>query len=176
MIAVAVVAALTVGGADQSAASPTACTKYASVSGSNSNPGTLKQPYQTIAYLLGRLSAGETGCLLPGIFQENVRFNSGGSPGRPLTLTSATALDTGTIIYGTVYVPAAANDVVISRLHLNGTNSANHPSPVVNGDRVSLVGNDITNSHSAICVLLGTRLRRPAAACDRSSGRGQPHP
>jgi parallel beta-helix repeat protein len=160
VIALAVVAVFAAGSSERSAASPTGCTRYASVTGSNSNPGTLKEPYRTIAHLLGTLSAGDTGCLLPGLFQENVRFNSGGSPGRPLTLTSV--LDTDTMIYGTVYVPAAANDVVISRLLLNGTNSSNRPSPIVNGDRVSLVGNDITNWHSAICVLLGPGFEDPS--------------
>ena len=156
---IGLVAVVTFGSGERSAASGSACTKYASTSGSNSNPGTFLEPYRTIAYLLGRLHAGETGCLLPGTFKENVRINSGGSPDSPLTLTSA--LDVPATIYGTVSVTAAANDVVISHLVLNGKNESAHASPIVNGDRVSLVGNDITNWHSAICVLLGPGFEDP---------------
>jgi len=155
----ALVAVVAFGSGEQSSASGSACTKYASTSGSNSNPGTFLEPYRTIAYLLGRLHAGETGCLLPGTFQENVRINSGGSSGNPLTLTSALAVPA--TIYGTVSVTAAANDVVVSHLVLNGKNASAHASPIVNGDRVSLVGDDITNGHTAICVLLGPGFEDP---------------
>ena len=153
------VAMLALGLGEQSAATGPACTKYASTSGSNSNPGTLHEPYRTIAYLLGRVHAGETGCLLPGTFEENVRISAGGDPGSPLTLTSA--LELPATIDGTVYVPSTANDVVISHLVLNGKHGGGRASPTVNGDRVSLVGNEITNGHTAICVLLGPGFEDP---------------
>ena len=159
-ITILAAAMLVLGLGEQSAATGTACTKYASTSGSNSNLGTMQEPYRTIAYLLGRLRAGDTGCLLPGTFQENVRIGAGGSPGSPLTLTSA--FEMPATIYGTVYVPSTANDVVISRLVLYAKNGSGRASPTVNGDRVSLVGNEITNGHTAICVLLGPGFEDPS--------------
>jgi len=146
-------AVLALGSGEPSAASEPTCTKYASTSGSNSNPGTLREPYRTIAYLLGRVHAGETGCLLPGTFTENVRISAGGTPGSPLTLKSGFGVRA--TIMGTLDITDTANDVVISDLVLNGKNASWHASPVVNGDRVRLVRNEITNGHTAICVLLG---------------------
>ena len=146
-------AVLALGSGEPSAASEPTCAKYASTSGSNSNPGTLREPYRTIAYLLGRVHAGETGCLLPGTFTENVRISAGGTPGSALTLKSGFGVRA--TIMGTLDITDTANDVVISNLVLNGKNASWHASPVVNGDRVRLVRNEITNGHTAICVLLG---------------------
>jgi parallel beta-helix repeat protein len=56
---------------------------------------------------------------------------------------------------GTLSIGDGANDVVVAGLVLNGRSSGSRPSPIVNGDRVTLRGNEITNEHTAICVLLG---------------------
>jgi len=150
---------LALGSGEPSTASVTACTKFASPSGSNSNPGTLREPYRTVAYLLGQVHAGDTGCLLPGTFSENVRISEGGTPGRALTLKSGFGMRA--TIEGTLYVTDTANDVVVSDLVLNGKNVSGHASPVVNGDRVSLLRNEITNGHTGICVLLGPGFEDP---------------
>lgn len=146
----ALMLAFAIGG--PSASGGVTCTRYASTSGNNSNPGTFGAPYRTVAHLLIKLRPGQTGCLRAGTFAENVAIGGGGSPGNPLILTSAPG-ERSTIL-GTLTIRSSANDVVVSDLVLNGRTSR-HASPLVNGDRVVLRGNEITNEHTAICVLLG---------------------
>jgi hypothetical protein len=62
-------------------------TFYAAPNGSDSNPGTLAQPWKTIRYALGRLAAGETVLLRGGIYKEkNLSVSRSGSDGRPITI------------------------------------------------------------------------------------------
>jgi parallel beta-helix repeat protein len=159
VLAVTASVVLALGTGQRSSAEAPSCTKYASPSGRNSNSGTFEKPYRTITYLLGRVHAGATGCLLPGEFDENVWIRSGGAPGQPVTLASA--LSVRATINGTIWVAASADDVVISDLRLNGWNTTGRASPMVNGNRVSLLRNDITNGHAAICVLLGPGFEDP---------------
>lgn len=132
---------------------PSPCTYFASPSGSDSNPGTETAPFRTVTYLLAQLEAGQTGCLKSGTYVENVSIRSGGKPGFPLTLRSAPG-ERATIA-GIFYVADSANDVVVSDLVLNGKNATATPSVQINGDRVVLRGNEITNENTAICVILG---------------------
>jgi len=69
-------------------------------------------------------------------------------------------------ILGIFYVADSANDVVVSGLVLNGKNSTATPSVQINGDRVVLRGNEITNEHTAICVILGGAWDRYGRARD----------
>jgi len=110
-------------------------------------------PYRTASYLLAHLSAGQTGCLLGGTFTENVTPANGGSAGAPITLASAPG--TTATLLGILYVPDAVNDLVFENLILNGRNGGGTPSPQVNGDRISFLGNEVTNENSAICFTLG---------------------
>jgi parallel beta-helix repeat protein len=135
------------------------CTLYASPTGSDSYQGTYEKPFRTIRQLLQALGGGQTGCLRVGTFEENVTFTSGGSPGAPLTLRS-TPGERATI-RGRLYVAQTAADVVVSHLLLDGVNMNMHASPIVNGDRVSLLWNEITNEHSGICILLGPGFEDP---------------
>jgi parallel beta-helix repeat protein len=129
------------------------CTKYASATGRDSNPGSADAPYRTAQYLVNHVGPGETACLLPGTYAENVTIRSGGRAGLPLTLTSAPG--TRAALAGVLYVADSANDVVIEDLVLNGKNSGGSPSPQVNGDRVTFRDNEVTNEHTAICFALG---------------------
>jgi parallel beta-helix repeat protein len=129
------------------------CTRYAATNGSDSSSGTLQAPYRTVARLLSALGPGGTGCLRAGTFVENVAIRAGGAPGNPLTLTSAPG--ERATISGTLTIGRDANDVVVSELVLNGKNASWRASPLVTGDRVVLRRNEITNAHTAICVLLG---------------------
>jgi parallel beta-helix repeat protein len=106
-----------------------------------------------VTNLLSKLSAGQTGCLLGGTFSENLSIRNGGQPGNPITLTSAP--NTRATIAGIVWIADSANDLVIADLNLNGTNGSGTPNPQINGDRITLRGNDITNNHSGICIVLG---------------------
>jgi parallel beta-helix repeat protein len=140
------------------------CDRYASTTGSNSNPGTLELPYRTASYLLGHVSAGQTGCLLGGVFDENLSPNSGGRPGSPLTLASAPG--TQATVSGLLSIPDDVNDVVFTNLVLDGRNSGRTPSVQVNGDRVGFFSNVVTNENSATCFILGGSFERYGRAED----------
>src|SRR6059058_3561573 len=102
-----------------------------------------------VEHLVDRLLPGQVGCL-HGTFEENVSIHRGGTPGRPITLRNVPG--THATIVGSFYVGPAANDVVITGLRLDGRGGA---GPDVNGDRVVFRGNEITNGHRGICLLLG---------------------
>lgn len=138
-------------------AAPTgpACDRYASTSGSDGAAGTQAAPLRTVQALVEKLTAGQTGCLQPGTYAENVKVSRGGSPGSPVTLTSAVDAQPATV-QGRFWVADSANDVRVANLRLNGRNASNLPSPTVNGDRVAFVDNDVTNDHTTICFVLGS--------------------
>ena len=75
-------------GATPSGATVT-CDRYAATSGSDSAAGTAAAPYRTAQKLADSLSAGQTGCLVAGVFNESLRLDHGGSPGNPIRLASA---------------------------------------------------------------------------------------
>ena len=153
-----------VGAYSEPARGDVVCSRFASTSGSNSNPGTAAAPYRTVQYLVGRLGPGDVGCLIEGTFSENVSFSVGGQPSAPVTLTSAPG--GRATIRGLLAISNSANDVVISNLVLNGRNTSATPSPQVNGDRVVFRGNEVTNEHSAICFALGGTFEQYGRAID----------
>ena len=129
---------------------PTAIAKsQAGAPSSRACDQTARSPGQTVEQLVDRLRPGQVGCLR-GTFEEDVLIDRGGTPGRPITLRSAPG--TRARLIGVLDISAPANDVVITGLRLHGRGRA---SPQVNGDRVVLRGNEITNGHRGICLLLG---------------------
>jgi hypothetical protein len=58
-------------------------------------------------------------------------------------------------VAGRLSIKDTADFVTISSLDLDGRNASNLPSPTVNGDDVTFVGNDVTNHHTAICFSIG---------------------
>lgn len=161
LAATAIAATVPLGGGEADVAlAAGACTKYAATTGSDTNPGTQSQPYRTAQKLVDNLSPGAVGCLAAGqTFAENVRFNQGGTPSAPVTLQSAPG-GRATII-GQVYVPDESDDIVIENLILNGNDGPTityRTNPSINGDRVVLLRNDISNDNTArICVHLGDK-------------------
>ena len=136
-----------------SASAATSCSKYASPSGSDSNAGSATAPYRTVQYLVNRLTAHETGCLLAGSYVGNVAFANGS-----VTLAGVTGQDAK--ILGYVWVKSSANDVTVQDLSIDGHDVS--PPPVqVNGDRVTLRNLDITDrnkpgsAYNGMCVLAG---------------------
>lgn len=133
----------------------TTCVKYASPSGADSAAGTAETPFATAQKLVSSLDAGEAGCLLPGTYAEDVTISRGGAQGSPITLTSAPG--SRATLRGRLWITDAANDVVLQGLLIDARSASNLPSPTVNGDRVRLVDNEITNFHApGICLLLGS--------------------
>jgi parallel beta-helix repeat protein len=135
------------------------CTKVASPSGSDSAAGTDAAPYKTATKLANSLSPGDVGCLHAGVYLEDVRMGRGGAAGAPVTLTSYPGERAKVV--GRFYVPKGSNFVTVSNLDLDGTptkgtNDSNDPSPTINAEDSTFIGNDVTNEHSQICFLLGT--------------------
>lgn len=144
---------------------PPPCTKVASLSGSDSNPGTSDRPYRSAQKLADALSAGQTGCLRGGIYstQPEVTMARSGSPGAPITLRSYPG--ERATIHARFRVRDSANWVVVRDLDLDGSNSPGCssgstcsvlPSPSVYGDDVVFENNRVTNAHKGICFLLGS--------------------
>ena len=142
-------------GAFEAAKTKVACDKFASPLGSNGNSGTVLKPYLTVERLASSLRSGQTGCLRAGVYQRDVEIGKGGNASGPITISSFPG-ERATIL-GRLYLNDKANNVVISQLDLDGYNRAKLPSPTVNGDNVAFRDNDITNRHSSICFLLGSR-------------------
>ena len=141
-------------GAEITKTRPT-CDKVASPFGSNSYAGTVAKPYATVEKLAGSLTKGQTGCLRGGIYQRDVEITRGGSFSAPITITSFPG-EQATVL-GRLHVADTANNVAIQELTLDGRNGDNLPSPTVNGDNAAFRDNDVTNRHTSICFLLGSR-------------------
>jgi parallel beta-helix repeat protein len=139
------------------------CTKYGAPNGSDAGTGTLTAPYRSVQKLASALQPGQTGCLRAGTYEApEALIAKGGSEAAPLTLTSYPGERAR--ILGRVIIRDGANWVVLRDLDLDGSTAGlcpstatchRHPSPTIIGDHARLEGNDITNQHQAICVLLG---------------------
>jgi hypothetical protein len=133
------------------------CTRYASPSVAHAARGTSSEPYASVQRLVDSLRPGQTGCLKPGRYQENVTFRRGGTRMKEITLTSAPG-GRRAILLGTLWVARGADYVTISDLYLDGRSAdgkRGQPSPQVNGNHVTLRNDDITNDHTGICLMIG---------------------
>lgn len=61
---------------------------YVSQTGSDSNPGTLSQPFATIQKAANTATAGDTIYLRAGVYRESVTFPNDGTSGAPIRLTN----------------------------------------------------------------------------------------
>jgi parallel beta-helix repeat protein len=130
------------------------CDKVAAVGGSDHATGSLEHPFATVGHLAASLSAGQTGCVRGGVFNENVTIERGGSSTASLTISSYPG-ERATLV-GRLWVHQGADYVTVENLNLNGRNSASLPSPTVNGDNDRFFGNDVTNEHTEICFVVGS--------------------
>jgi parallel beta-helix repeat protein len=110
-------------------------------------------PGQEVGAAVAMLAPAQTLCLAPGVHVEDVTISRGGTPGAPITLTSAPG--GRATLRGRLYIADSANDVTIRDLDLDGRNTDRLPSPSVMGDRVTFTGNDVTNHHTRICFTIG---------------------
>ena len=167
--AVAAVALVALAPAPPAAAAP-ACTKYASLSGSDSAAGTASAPLRTSQKLVDSLSAGQVGCLQAGATFGGVKVNRSG-----ITLTTAPGGAKATIL-GKTWVPDSSNDVVFDGLVHQRPHLGSRVSPDVQGDRVVFRNNDITNDNTAICLHLGSNIgygdRRTGSSSTRTASSG----
>jgi Right handed beta helix region len=103
--------------------------------------------------LVDSLQPGEVGCLRSGTYRETVRIQSSGARERPITLQPQPG-ERATLL-GSLEIPRETEHVVVRGLSLDGRNSQNDPSPIVNGRDIRFLDNDVTNSHTSICFVLG---------------------
>jgi len=68
-----------------------AATYYVATSGNNSNPGTSSNPWQTVAYAVKKMSAGDTTYVRGGTYREGgvIQFGRSGTSSYPIKLLSA---------------------------------------------------------------------------------------
>jgi hypothetical protein len=137
------------------AGASTTCSRFASPSGSDSAPGTMTAPLHTVQALADSLSPGQTGCVLAGIYNEDVRIGHGGLSGARITLAG----DPGhsATIVGRFWIAQGSDYVTIRGLNLDGVNAEGLPSPTVNADFATFSSDDVTDDHTGICFLLGSR-------------------
>ena len=134
------------------------CTRYASSSeGDDANNGTSAHPVRTARHLVDISGPGDVDCLA-GSFVEDLTIDHGGRAGAPLTVRSLPGAQTRAHVRGRMWITDGANNVVVAGLDIDGSNldGGELPSPTIEGDRVRLLGNDITNHRHHICVILGS--------------------
>lgn len=135
-----------------SASASVSCGLVASPSGSDSSPGTVEQPLQSVQRLIDSLAPGQTGCLRAGTYTDSdqeIKFVTAST-----TLTSYPG--ERATVSGRVWVSQTADSTTISDLNIDGRNDRTLPSPTINADDVVLRGNDITNHHTSICIVVGS--------------------
>jgi parallel beta-helix repeat protein len=134
-----------------SAAAAGECTAVASPQGSPSAPGTLAAPVRTAQQAIDIAGAGGVACLRAGSYssEDQIRLEQPGTtlmsyPGERAALR------------GRVYVTKTGDGVTVANLDIDGRNENTQPSPTINGDDVTISGNDITNHHTGICIVIGS--------------------
>ncbi len=126
------------------------CDLVASPAGHNRASGSAKHPVRSLGRLVRGLHHGQTGCLLGGTYRgatsRQLKLGRRGVTLRSFPGERAT-------VRGAVWV--AGSGVTLRGLNLDGANPLRTPSPVLSGDRTTLVRDHITNHHEGICVSLG---------------------
>lgn len=135
---------VSLGGVAQTGNASPPCTLYASLRGSDSNPGTSTAPFRTAQKLVDSLSAGKTGCLTGGgSFVGDVRFDVGGAAGSPVTLTSDPSSIRATV-NGVLYDPPTSPYVTIDNLKVDATNADQNVAVQLFADGGRLVNSDVS--------------------------------
>ena len=127
---------------------------YVSPSGSNSNSGTLAEPWQTIRYAASKLQAGETLNVRGGTYAEAVLVVVSGTAVSPITITAypgETPIIDGAGLTMTAFQPllqVGGNYLNVSGLTLRNANLKGSPSTA--GYGVSVTGANVTLSKLTI--------------------------
>lgn len=151
----------------QAAPVPTACTLYASPTGSDAGNGSAAQPYLTVKKVADALAPGAVGCLATGVYQLPMEVSGvngkpvpvlnlthGGTAVAPATLRNAPGADAR--IVGRLVIGTSATYLTIAGLTLDGgpTLDDEASSVTVLATGASLIGNNIT-APTRTCVSVG---------------------
>jgi|tagenome__1003787_1003787.scaffolds.fasta_scaffold20985397_4 parallel beta-helix repeat protein len=150
----AIATSVTLAACGAHAENPT-CDKVAAPGGSDNAAGTADAPFRTAQVLADSLTAGQTGCLRAGTYNEDLTIRQGGRAGAPVTIRSYPGERARVV--GRLWLARTADYVTIASLDLDGKNADyNLPSPTVNSSNATFTDNDVTDEHTAICFNLGS--------------------
>ncbi len=133
-----------------------ACDRVAAPAGVDTALGTVLQPFRTVGRLAGALQPGETGCLRGASYRGDVNITRGGTPAAPVRLQSFPGERAE--IAGRLVVSAPS--VEIAHLKLTGGNAVGASGPVIAASDVLIEDNEITNGHTADCLMIGSPGRK----------------
>ncbi|HEX3432924.1 MAG TPA: hypothetical protein VHT25_02565 [Solirubrobacteraceae bacterium] len=161
---------------EEEAAGP--CALYGSPSGNDANKGGKAAPLKTVPALLGKLKAGQTGCLATGSYEGFVTRagQSHGSAGSPVTITSTDPLAPATIAGRVVTTPGAD---YLTFTHLDFTDSETiFPSVTIGSAHTTWTDDDVTAPKTICFETVGAGQYGPASDTlierDRVHNCGQP--
>ena len=133
------------------------CDKFVSTDGNDSNAGIRSNPYGTVDKLAESLVAGQTGCIMGGLYNQDVFLAGGGSPGDPITIREYPGESVE--LRGTFEVNA--DWVTVQGLRIDGsygpliegmpydpTEVHTRPAIEVNASHTRWIGNDVSNRRS----------------------------
>ncbi|MCI0472897.1 MAG: right-handed parallel beta-helix repeat-containing protein, partial [Ignavibacteria bacterium] len=145
------------------AGSVSAATYYVSTTGSDTNPGTLSQPWKTIQKSSNTMVAGDTAYVRKGIYKENVNIRNSGVSGAYITysaypgeipIVDATGLSSGFFIGNKKYVEIRGFEII--NAYVSGVTSSG--MRIGEGSQyITISGNNIHhNFNNGIAVSAGS--------------------
>jgi hypothetical protein len=138
------------------------CQRLAAPGGRDGNRGNARSPFATVSRLVAALRPGQTGCLLAGRYQEDVRVDRGARAEKRITLRAAPGARA--TICGFVWFKPGAAYWRLSRLTVDGSCSTQNTIQI-NGDHITLDHDDLTNRHrDRSCVIIGSSTHGGARA------------
>jgi hypothetical protein len=131
---------------------------YVSPSGSDTNPGTLAQPWKTLNYAVSKLKSGDTLYARGGIYAERVTVSKSGTASSPITITNYSGespiIDGAGLSVGNWETLLALNGNYINtsgfeirNINIDGYGGNSGSIVVLGGYGVSIQGNNDTISH-----------------------------
>ena len=141
------------------AGAATSCDFVVANNGSDAAQGTAQAPFQTPDRLATALGPGQTGCVRGTVSGDMDLYRAG------VTLTSEPG-QRGKIV-GRLVVHENATGTTISDLDLDGRTSPAKPGPIILADDAVVRGNDITNEHTEICLIIGAQGHDSGALAER---------
>ena len=142
------------------AASAAGCDRVAARDGADTNAGTLASPYKTAQKLVNSLTAGQTGCLRSGVYDEQAGTAYVMRVGKADVTVRSYPGERATL-KGVVYVAQGADRVTLSDMNFDGrqtvvTGTSTPVSIKIMAFDTVIERNDVTNHRVKSCMILGS--------------------
>jgi nitrous oxidase accessory protein NosD len=98
-------------------------------------------PRRSVERTVNAAHPGDLICLHGGVYREDVTIRAQGSRHKRIVIQSSPG--ERAVLRGRLWVTARSRNIVFRSLELYGRNKARLPSPTVNGDHITFVGNDV---------------------------------